>query len=88
MWVGNVYIPPAQNLTKRNIAEDVARSYVEDITSSFPTEDRIIVCGDWNARIGNLSPTINDHTIPRLSNDTFKNARAPWLIEQCEIHGW
>jgi hypothetical protein len=44
VWVGNVYIPPAQNLTKRNIAEDVARSYVEDITSSFPTEDRIIVC--------------------------------------------
>jgi hypothetical protein len=88
VWVGNVYIPPAQNLTKRNIAEDVARSYVEDITSSFPNQDRTVVCGDWNARIGTLSPTIDDNTIPRLSDDTYKNARAPWLIEQCEIHGW
>ena len=35
-WVGNVYLPPAPNLAKRGIDEQVARSFVEDIIGCIP----------------------------------------------------
>lgn len=88
MWVGNVYVPPAQNLTKRNVPESVAQSFVEDIVGTIPCSDASLVCGDWNARLGNLSPTVGEVTIPRLTTDHVVCARAPWVIELCTQQGW
>jgi hypothetical protein len=88
LWVGNVYVPPVQSLQKRGLDEDVVRSLVEDIVSCIPHQATQVVCGDWNTRIGNLSPTIEETTIPRQSEDKKLNARAPWLIELCEQHEW
>jgi hypothetical protein len=51
-----VYLPPVQNLQKRGINEDVARSYVEDILNYIPSTGNTIICGDWNARLGELTP--------------------------------
>jgi hypothetical protein len=47
-----------------------------------------MICGDWNTRVGTLSPCINDHKIPRKSADRTTCTRAPWLIEICELYGW
>jgi Endonuclease-reverse transcriptase len=47
-----------------------------------------VICGDWNARVGNLSPTINNVQVQRKSDDPTTNGRAPWLIERCELQGW
>jgi exonuclease III len=51
-WVGNIYLPPIQNMQKRGMDEDVARSLIEDVTRSIPENARAVICGDWNARIG------------------------------------
>jgi Endonuclease-reverse transcriptase len=66
----------------------VAHSYIEDIIGSIPEGAKSVICGDWNARIGEMSPTIGDVTIPRKSLDTKINARALWLIELCEQQSW
>ena len=39
IWVGNVYLPPAPNLAKRGIDEQVARSFVEDILGCIPPQE-------------------------------------------------
>ena len=39
IWVGNVYLPPAPNLAKRRIDEQVARSFVEDILGCIPPQE-------------------------------------------------
>jgi hypothetical protein len=80
VWVGNVYIPPVQNMQKRGTDEEVAHSYIEDILGGIPEDAKSVVCGDWNARIGDMSPTIGDTTIPRQSLDRKTNSRAPWII--------
>jgi hypothetical protein len=46
------------------------------------------MCGDWNARIANLAPKIENITTKRQSEDKHTNQRAPWLIELCEQQGW
>jgi hypothetical protein len=38
--------------------------------------------------VGELSPKIEDTTVPRRSRDKMTNSRAPWLIEVCELYGW
>jgi hypothetical protein len=58
---------------------------IDDIVDCFQNKVTTVVCGDWNTRIGNLSPEIDEITIPRQSEDQKKNSRAPWLIELCEL---
>jgi hypothetical protein len=70
------------------VDEDIARSYTEDILGCIPGNSHSVVCGDFNARIGELSPTINDIAIPRCSVDKYTNARAKWLISICEQDNW
>jgi exonuclease III len=84
IWVGNVYLPPAPNLSNRGIDEQVARSYVEDILGCILSQESKVICGDWNTRVGELSPTIDDIQIPRKSIGKIVNDRAPWLIEMCK----
>lgn len=55
--MGNTYLPPAQNLTKRSVDEQVARSYVSDIFAAVPVKSRVIICGDFNTRVGDLATT-------------------------------
>jgi hypothetical protein len=68
--------------------EDEARSLVEDVTGSIPQNVRSVVCGDWNARIGEMHPTVGDNDIPRKSMDKEIGIRARWVIEICEQMGW
>jgi hypothetical protein len=66
----------------------VAHSYVEDILGSIPDGAKSTICGDWNARIGEMSPNIGDNTIPRKSLDSTVNSRAKWVLDLCEQHSW
>jgi hypothetical protein len=75
-------------MQKRGTDEDMARSYIEDILGGIPECTKPVICGDWNARIWDLSPTIGDITIPRKSLDTKINSRATWVIELCEQYSW
>ena len=88
VWVGNVYLPPALSLVRRGIEEEMARCQIEEVMSCIPQQDVQVVCGDWNARVADLSPTIDDISIPRKSDDPHTNCRAPWLIALCEMQGW
>jgi hypothetical protein len=36
IWVGNVYLPPTENMLKRGMDEDLAHDLIEDITSAIP----------------------------------------------------
>jgi hypothetical protein len=85
IWVGNVYLPPTENMLKRGMDEDLAHDLIEDITGSIPQHSKSIICGDWNTRIGNLYPKIDEKDIPRVSLDPIVSTRAPWLIALCEI---
>ena len=40
VWIGNIYMPPAPNHHRRGVAEDEARSLVQDILESFPHNER------------------------------------------------
>ena len=66
-------MPPVQNLQKKGIDEAVTRSLIEDIIGQFPQKTTTVMCGDWNTRVGELSPNIDDNTIPRKSVDKKTN---------------
>jgi hypothetical protein len=51
------------------VEEEDARSQIHDILDEFPQTETSMVCGDWNTRVGELSPKIDDTTIPRRSRD-------------------
>jgi hypothetical protein len=46
------------------------------------------MCGDWNTRIANLAPTVDDAPTTRRSEDSQTNQRAQWLLDICEQQGW
>jgi hypothetical protein len=71
-------------MQKRGTKEEEARSYIEDIMGSIPEGTRSCMCGDWNTRLGEMSPNIGETHIPRKSMDTKTNSRALWVIELCE----
>jgi hypothetical protein len=53
-----------------------------------PCSAQSIVCGDFNARLGNQSPEIGGTYLPRTSKDSVTCARAPWVLEVCESGRW
>ena len=71
-------------MQKRGMKEQEGRSYIEDVMGNIPEGTRSVMCGDWNARLGELSPSIGDIHIPRKSMDIKANSRASWVIELCE----
>ena len=71
-------------MQKRGTDEDLARDLIEDVTGSIPQNSQSVMCGDWNARIGDLYPKIGEKGIPRKSLDKIVGSRAPWVIALCE----
>jgi Endonuclease-reverse transcriptase len=61
---------------------------VEDILGHIPLHTRATVCGDWNARIGNLHPKFGHKEIYRTSDDETKGNRARWVLDICEDRSW
>ena len=51
--------------------------------SDMPTSTRVVVCGDFNTRVGNAAPCANDITLSRKCVDVVTCARAKWLISIC-----
>ncbi len=84
IWIGNIYLPPIFNQQRRGIDETVTRSQIEDIVGGFPAQDTSVMCGDWNTRIANLAPDLEEGTTTRRSEDKQTNQRAQWLIDICE----
>ena len=48
--------------------------------SEVPAKTRVLMGGDWNTRVGDKTPHINDSELSRHSEDNVVCARAPWLI--------
>ena len=83
-----MYMPPTTNLPTRGIKEEDVRTAIEDILGHIPPYTKSTVCGDWNARVGNLHPNFGDTHIERVSEDTTVGDRAKWLVSLCENKGW
>ena len=47
-------MPPTTNLPTRGIKEDDVRTAIEDVLGHIPPHTKSTVCGDWNARVGNV----------------------------------
>jgi exonuclease III len=79
----NIYLPPVSSLTKRAIPETEAIESIEEIVNALQPQLQTIICGDFNARIGSRTPTLEDGHPPRTAVDTYICKRAPWLIHFC-----
>ena len=61
----------------------MARSFVNDILGDMPSQSRVVVCGDFNTRVGNMAPCVRDVILTRQSVDVVKCTRASWFIDIC-----
>jgi exonuclease III len=86
-WVCNVYMPPTQNLSRRGVAEEIARAGVQDLLADVHFDTPAVVCGDFNARIGSMAPTVGGVQLTRASLDTHVSNRGQWLVQWCETQG-
>ena len=43
-------------MQKRGTNEEEARSFIEDVIGNIPANTNSVMRGDWNARMGELSP--------------------------------
>lgn len=86
LFVGNVYLPPANNLGSRGISERDARELVADVLNGLVPGAPTMVCGDWNTRIGDRSPEVGADTLQRRSQDTRVCPRAGWLLSLLATH--
>lgn len=59
-WVCNTYLPPTQNLTRRGVEEGAARAGLLEALAEVPHNANLAVCGDFNARVGDLAPCVGD----------------------------
>jgi hypothetical protein len=81
-------MPPTTNLPTRGIKEDDVRTAIEDVLGHIPPHTKSTVCGDWNARVGNLHPKFGDAHLDRVSEDITVGDRAKWVIGICESKSW
>ena len=82
--VCNVYLPATANLAKRRVEEATARAHVEEVLAAVPPQQRHLVCGDFNTRLGELAPEVGEVQDSRVSVDSFVCRRAGWMIGLCE----
>ena len=82
-WVCNSYLPPSQNLARRNIGEEIVRASLLDALTEVPHNAQLIVCGDFNTRIGEQAPTVGEVQLTRVSADSKICNRGEWLVSTC-----
>ncbi len=79
--VVNVYMPPAASVRRKHITADSIQNAVHDVVSRVPHTQRLVVCGDFNARTGQLTvPDALGGDTVRTSCDTTVCARGRWLV--------
>ena len=66
----NVYLPHKSSLARRDIAETQATAELELVLEHLQPQLSTIVCGDFNARVGNRTPVLTQEHPPRTVIDT------------------
>ena len=84
--IANVYLPPTSSLAKRGIAEAHATTQLELALEGIQPQLLTILCGDFNARIGTLAPSLDTIHPTRTACDTHVCPRAKWLMYLCSLH--
>ncbi len=82
-WVCNTYLPPMQNLARRGVGEEEARAGLLDALAEIPHDANLAVCGDFNARVGEHAPTVQNVQLLRTSEDKKVCSRGEWLVHTC-----
>jgi hypothetical protein len=79
--IANVYLPPTNNLARRNLTELAVRGACSAILAKIHSESLVLLSGDFNARTGSLIPSISSFSHPsRVSCDRVICPRGEWLI--------
>jgi exonuclease III len=84
--IANVYLPPTSSLAKRDITEAHATAQLEHALEGIQPQLLTILCGDFNARIGTLTPTIDTTHPARTTCDAHVCPRAKWLMYLCNMY--
>lgn len=79
--MANVYMPPSNNLARRNLTELAVRDGCMSVLSRIHAESLLLLAGDFNARTGSLTPTITSIHPSRVACDRVICPRGEWLIE-------
>ncbi len=84
----NAYLPPAASARRRRVTEDCLLNAVHEVVQHVPHDQRLVICGDFNARTGCLSPP-GDGVPPseRPSTDAVVCSRGRWLAAQWQLWG-
>ena len=65
---------------------DQATTQLEEILDRTQPQLTTIICGDFNARAGNLTPELDTHHPPRMVSDIHVCPRAKWLLKCCTMY--
>jgi endonuclease/exonuclease/phosphatase family metal-dependent hydrolase len=84
--VANVYLPPTSSLAKRDISEAHATAQLELVLERFQPQLLTILCGDFNTRLGTLTPTLDIAHPPRTTCDSVVCPRAKWFLTMCNLY--
>lgn len=82
----NVYLPPTSSLGKCNITKAHATAQLELVLEHIQPQLLTILCGNFNARIGTLIPTLEVTQPPRTTSDLHVCPRAKWLLYLCNLY--
>ncbi len=82
-WVCNTYLPPMQNLARRGVGEAEARAGLLDVLAEVSHDAKLVVCGDFNARVGEHAPTVQAVQLTRTSEDKHMCTRGNWILHTC-----
>jgi hypothetical protein len=78
--IANVYLPPTSSLAKRGITEAHATAQLELALEDIQPQLLTLLCGDLNARIGTLAPSLDTIHPTRTACDDHICPRAKWLM--------
>ena len=82
----NVYLPPTSSLARRDILELQATSQLETVLEAIQPQLTTVICGDFNARIGDRIPLLTHGHPTRTATDSHVCPRATWFISFCKLH--
>ena len=68
--IANVYLPPTSSLARRDITETQAIAQVEGVMEHIQPQLQTVICGDFNARIGDRTPLLDIEHPTRTVTDT------------------